>query len=98
MPMLEEFSAGYWLAPSMEAVTYNGNRAVVQDDVFVAMAGESGQDPLLTMVAGMTYELHPVRDIPSNVVAIPARGETPVHDGDAVLISKRNGGAVFADE
>lgn len=96
--LLDEFSAGYWIAPSLEAIKYNGDRAVVQDEVFYQLAAESGLDPLIASVGGRHFEIHPDRQVPCDYLAIPSDAGSAVHLGDAVLISKRNEKGIFYDE
>lgn len=86
--MLEEFSAGYWLAPSLEVVLYGGNRAVVQDDVFNEIMGEPGHHSTVAFAGGSHFELYPDPTIPCDYVAVPAGLGLGMKDGDSVLFPK----------
>ncbi|QSG06386.1 hypothetical protein HSR121_2054 [Halapricum desulfuricans] len=89
--LLEEFSAGYWLAPTLEVIEYGGKWAIVQDDVFDEMVAETGLNPPIASVGGGHFEIYPDRQIPEDYLAIPRDVASGVKNGDAVLISKQNG-------
>lgn len=92
--ILESFSAGYWIAPQIEVITYGGKRAAIQDDLFYELASLTGSNHLFGTVGGNHFELHPERSVPYNVVAIPEDGHN-ARNGDALLLSKQNGYGVF---
>ena len=89
--MLENFSAGYWLAPEFQVVPYDGNYAIIQDDVFQELMAQTGSLCPVAYVGGSHYELFPEHMMPAHCVAIPNRGTAGVREGDALLISKGNG-------
>ena len=89
--ILENFSAGYWLAPQMSVVPYDGTHAIIQDDVFYELMAQTGSISPVAYVGGSHYELFPEHSMPHHCVAIPSRSRASARDGDALLISKNNG-------
>jgi hypothetical protein len=88
---IEDFSAGYWVLPEVEVVTYDGDRARMQDDLFFDLLIQTGNDPLVGMAGGRHFELWPARDLPEHVVAVPENDGKGARDGDTLLLSKHLG-------
>lgn len=98
MTRLEPFSAGYWLAPDVEVVTYGGKHAIIQDDLFYELVGLTERLSVVGSTGGSHFRLYPERSIPDGVVAVPRDSKYASRDGDALLIAKQNGREVFCDE
>jgi hypothetical protein len=92
--LLEPFSAGYFIAPSLELTTYNGTRPIVRDDVFSELVIESGGDPPIVSLGDRHVEVYPDTQIPDNYLAVPSGdGENGASvDGGAVLILRQDFG------
>lgn len=92
--ILESFSAGYWVVPQIEVTTYGGNRAIVSEDLFWELAFLTGDEPIGS-TGGTHFRIHPESAIRDDMIAIP-KDRHGSRDGDALLISKRNGREVFS--
>ncbi|OYR54895.1 hypothetical protein [Halorubrum halodurans] len=79
----------------MEVTTYGGKRAIIQDDVYDELVGETGNASPVAFVGGRRYPLYPDGWITHNVVALP-EDRSSAHGQDALLISKGNGREVFS--
>lgn len=93
--LLESFSAGYWILPQVTVVTYSGNDAIIQDDVFYQLVSETGSSSVVGSTGGGHFSLSPVRSVPDDCVAVPEDNQYAASDGDALLIAKQNGRGVF---
>lgn len=87
MFQLEDFSAGYWLAPTIRVTTYSGKRAIIQDDLYDELVEETGHVEIVGATGSRHFELHPEYHIPANLVALPEHSRHS-DDGSPLLISK----------
>jgi hypothetical protein len=95
---LESFSAGYWLAPDVEVTTYGGKHAIMQDDLFYELIGQTDQARIVGSAGGTHFQIYPERSVPDGVVAVPRDEKGSSREGDALLIAREDNWAVLGDE
>ncbi len=93
--MIEPFSAGYWIVPSVEAVEYSGERAIIQDDIYFNLLSQTGQNTIFGSVGGTHFEIYPERSVPDNIVAVPKSDGSTTQNGDPLLITKQDTREIF---
>jgi len=88
--LIEPFSAGYWIVPSVEVVEYSGEHAIIQDDIYFNLLSQTGQNTIFGSVGGTHFEIYPERSVPNNIVAVPRSDDSTTQNGDPLLITKQN--------
>lgn len=83
-PITEPFSAGYELVYNAEVHTYPDEEAVMDFEMFKALARRYGE-AFIGMVGGLHYQFKPERTVPAGAVAVPETN----HDEPAVLLIQR---------
>jgi len=79
----EPFSAGYDLVHNAEVHTYSEAEAVMDPEMFSALAEQYGER-FVGAVGGLHYQFKPERTVPGGAVAVPEHNHK---DGaDALLI------------
>lgn len=86
MMRLENFSAGYMLAPDIRVEPYSGDSAVMQDSMYDWLVERLGE-PLRGIVGGVNFQFQPERSVPDLTAGIPQ--DVLNADGfDTVLLEK----------
>ena len=88
MTHLQQFSAGYLIAPAVEVRPYNGRNAVVPHDLYDDLEYVVG-GPIYVSVSGVRYRLRPEHGLPAETLALPEdQFPFPHHEGDVMLVER----------
>ncbi|SEL18192.1 hypothetical protein [Haloferax larsenii] len=88
MTLLQDFSAGYFIAPEVEVRAFNGGNAAVPHDLYAELEYQVGY-PVYAAVSGVRYRLRAEHGLPADTLALPQdRFPRPHHEGDAVLVER----------
>lgn len=84
---LENWSAGYVLAPEVDVHVYSGDVAVIRDTLYDWLVERFGE-PIRGLVGGTPYEFHPEAQLLDYTAAIPDSMASPSDAGNALLLEK----------
>jgi len=78
------FSAGYELAPNVRVLTFSGDEALMDSELFSEFQMRFGEY-FIGAVGGLRYQFKPSGSVPAGAVAVPAHN----HDNPEALLVQR---------
>ena len=92
MTLIQDFSAGYYIAPEVSIEAFNGENPAIPYDLYEEI-GEVVGLPAYGCVGGRRFRLRPECGIPADTLAVP-EGDFSQYN-DTLLVEKSGEGGRF---